>query len=154
MIAFLYLWLLHCTPWVVILQGQNNTRPVFVSTMPSGAPKSSQFRCDWKGQGSRDKHFCFTLRIKDYPFYFFKDFIYLFWERGREGERKGENHRCVVASWARHSGTWPAAQACALTGNQTSDPLVHRPAFNPLSHTSQGYPFYLWYVPSFYRNIY
>ena len=22
--------------------------------------------------------------------------------------------------------TWPATQACALTGNQTSDPLVHR----------------------------
>ena len=35
-------------------------------------------------------------------------------------------------------GTWPASQACALTGNQTSDPLVHRLALNPLSHTSQG----------------
>ena len=36
-------------------------------------------------------------------------------------------------------GTWPATQACALTGNQTGDPLVHRPVLNPLSHTSQGY---------------
>ena len=35
-------------------------------------------------------------------------------------------------------GTWPATQACALTGNQTGDPLVHRPALNPLSHMSQG----------------
>ena len=35
-------------------------------------------------------------------------------------------------------GTWPATQACALTGNQTSDSLVHRPVLNPLSHTSQG----------------
>ena len=35
-------------------------------------------------------------------------------------------------------GTWPATQACALTGNRTSDPLVHRPALNPLSHTSRG----------------
>ena len=35
-------------------------------------------------------------------------------------------------------GTWPAPQACDLTGNQLSDPLVHRPALNPLSHTSQG----------------
>ena len=35
-------------------------------------------------------------------------------------------------------GTWPTAQACALTSNQTSDPLVCRPALNPLSHTSQG----------------
>ena len=35
-------------------------------------------------------------------------------------------------------GTRPATQACAPTGNPTSDPLVHRLAFNPLSHTSQG----------------
>ena len=35
-------------------------------------------------------------------------------------------------------GTWPATQARALTGNQTSDPLVFRLALNPLSHTSQG----------------
>ena len=36
-------------------------------------------------------------------------------------------------------GTCPATQACALSGNQTSDPLVCRLAFNPLSHTSQGF---------------
>ena len=35
-------------------------------------------------------------------------------------------------------GTWPATQACALTGNQSSGPLVRRPALNPLSHSSQG----------------
>ena len=35
-------------------------------------------------------------------------------------------------------GTWPATQACALTGNRTGNPLVHRPALNPLSYTSQG----------------
>ena len=35
-------------------------------------------------------------------------------------------------------GTWSATQACALTGNQTGGPLIHRPALNPLSHTSQG----------------
>ena len=34
--------------------------------------------------------------------------------------------------------TWPATQACALSGNRTSDPAVRRLAFNPLSHTSQG----------------
>ena len=28
-------------------------------------------------------------------------------------------------------GTWPATQACALTGNRTDDPLLHRPALNP-----------------------
>ena len=35
-------------------------------------------------------------------------------------------------------GTWPATQACALTRNQTDDPLVCRPMLNPLSHPSQG----------------
>ena len=35
-------------------------------------------------------------------------------------------------------GTWPATQACALSGNLTGDLLVCRPALNPLSHTSQG----------------
>ena len=34
-------------------------------------------------------------------------------------------------------GTWSATQARALTGNQTGDPLVHRLALNPLSHTSE-----------------
>ena len=36
--------------------------------------------------------------------HFFKDFIYLFLERGREGERKGEKHQCVVASHVAPTG--------------------------------------------------
>ena len=40
-----------------------------------------------------------------------------------------------VPNWG---GTWPESQECALTGNRTGDFSVHRPAFNPLSHTSQG----------------
>ena len=35
-------------------------------------------------------------------------------------------------------GTWPTIQSCALAGNRTGDPLVHRPVLNPLSYTSQG----------------
>ena len=35
-------------------------------------------------------------------------------------------------------GTWPATQACALTGNRTGDPLVDRLALTPLSHANQG----------------
>ena len=35
-------------------------------------------------------------------------------------------------------GTWHTPQSCALTGNRTSNPLVHRLALSPLSHTSQG----------------
>ena len=68
----------------------------------------------------------------------FKDFIlFTFRERGREGER--EKNIIVWLSLARPLlGTWPATQASALTGNRTGDPLVHRPAPNPLSHISQG----------------
>ena len=42
-------------------------------------------------------------------------------------------------------GTSPATQACALTGNQTSSSLVHRPVLNPLNHTGQGPFFFLLY---------
>ena len=34
-------------------------------------------------------------------------------------------------------GTWSTTQACAQSGNRTSDPLGHRPMFNALSYTSQ-----------------
>ena len=36
-------------------------------------------------------------------------------------------------------GIWPTTQTCALTGNQTGDPLVPRPMLHPLSHSSQGF---------------
>ena len=69
--------------------------------------------------------------------FYFKDlFIYLFLER--RGRKRGRL-QCVVASHAPPTGgTWPPTHACALTGNQTSDPLVHRSALNPLSHNSQN----------------
>ena len=72
-----------------------------------------------------------------FTYLFLKDFIYF--QREREGEREGMKYQRVFASHVVPPlGTWPATQACALTGNQTSDPLVHRPVLNPLSHTSQG----------------
>ena len=42
------------------------------------------------------------------PFLFFKDFIYLFLEMGREGEREGEKYQCVVASCVPRLGIEPA----------------------------------------------
>ena len=35
---------------------------------------------------------------------YFKDFIYLFLERGKGGEREGEKHQCVIASCAPPTG--------------------------------------------------
>ena len=69
---------------------------------------------------------------------FFKYFIYLFLERG-EGREKEGNINVWLPLQRPLLGTWPATQACALTRNQTSNPLIHRPALNPLSHTSQGW---------------
>ena len=63
--------------------------------------------------------------------------FYLFIFREREGEREEEKPQCVPLVCP-PLGTWPATQACALTGNRTVDSLVHRLALNPLSHTSQG----------------
>ena len=63
--------------------------------------------------------------------------FYLFSERGERKEKKGEKHQ-LVASQTPPARDWPATQACALTGNRTSDPLVCRLALKPLSHTSQG----------------
>ena len=58
-------------------------------------------------------------------------------ERGREGGREG-NINVRLPLMHPLLGPLPATQACALTGNQTDDPLVHRLALNPLSHPSQG----------------
>ena len=63
---------------------------------------------------------------------------YLFLERGEGKEKERERN---INLWLPLAcpllGPWPATQACALTGNQTSGPLVFRPLHNPLSHTSQ-----------------
>ena len=65
-------------------------------------------------------------------------YLFIFRKRERERERAGNKYHCVVASCAPPTGDLPANQEGALTGNQTSDPLVRRPVLNPLSHTSQG----------------
>ena len=73
-------------------------------------------------------------------FFFPKDFIYLFLERG-EGRKKGretsmwEKHP-LVASSTHPDGDW--SQAYAMTGNQTGDLLLCRNTPNQLSHMGQG----------------
>ena len=71
--------------------------------------------------------------------FLFLDFIYLFLERG-EGrvKEKMENINVWLPLACPQLGTLPTTQACALTGNQTSDPLVYRLVLSPLSHISQG----------------
>ena len=74
---------------------------------------------------------------------FQKDIIYLFLERGKGGRKR---ERRNISVWLPLAcpllGTWPTTQACALTGNWTDDPFVHRLVVSsPLSHTSQGWFF-------------
>ena len=62
----------------------------------------------------RMTNFIFTAK----HFVFFKKhFIYFFLKKGEGKEKEGEKHQCVVASHAPPTGTWPATQAYALTGN-------------------------------------
>ena len=70
---------------------------------------------------------------------FKKYFLYLFLDRGEEREKERERNIIVWLPLVRPPlGTWTTTQECALSRNQASDPLVHRLALNPLSHTSQG----------------
>ena len=66
-------------------------------------------------------------------------FFYLLIFREGKGRRKRGREINVWLPLVRPLlGTWPTTEACALTGNQTGDALVHRPVLSPLSHTSQG----------------
>ena len=69
---------------------------------------------------------------------FLKIFIYLFLERGEGREKERERINVWLPVTRPQLGTWPATQACVLTGNRTGDLWFHRPALNPLSHTIQG----------------
>ena len=87
-----------------------------------------------------------------FPERFLKRF-YLFIFRQREGERKGNTNVCLPLV---HPllGALPTTQVCALTGNRTSDPLVHRVVLNLLIHTSQGGKFWFTFSFSFWYKTY
>ena len=55
--------------------------------------------------------------------------------REREGERERNIHVWLPPGGLAHS----PGMGITLTGNRTSNPLVCRPALNPLSHISQGH---------------
>ena len=66
--------------------------------------------------------------------FFSKDFIYLFLERGREEEK----HQCVVPSHTLPTEDLAHNPRMCPDWESNQQLLIHRPALNPLSHTSHG----------------
>ena len=56
--------------------------------------------------------------------FFLRLYLFIFRERGREGEREEEKHQCVVASRTPSTGDLACNPGIALSGNGTRDPLV------------------------------
>ena len=81
---------------------------------------------------------------------FFKDFIYLFLERGEGRER--EKHQCVVASPVPPTGDLACNPGMCPDWESNGEPLVLRLVPNPLSQTSQDQVFFFFlrfYLSSF-----
>ena len=70
-------------------------------------------------------------------------FFYLFQSEGKGGEKRGRETSTGCLLHIPQPGTEPAAQACALTSNQTCELLVCGTMPNQLSHISQGEFFFL-----------
>ena len=113
----------------------------------------------WAGKRSFHCDFRFNLILKIFLLYseavhkmrfassgqtkncFFLKILLIFSKRGREGEWEGEKHWCereTSVCWTEH-----ASQACALTGNRTSDLLLCGTMPNQLNHTHQGWKLFL-----------
>ena len=126
-----------CVVWHTDLKGRNKTLPVHrwcdclcrqSQGMPQKFPRINDFSKWFKASPQKATIFQYT-RDKQLKTEFFFPFFFL---------KRGKYQRVVVPS-VPLQGTCPTTQACALTGNQTSDISVCRPALSPLSHTSQGW---------------
>ena len=114
-----------------------------------------------KKQGRKGVHSIIYLRGGNWDInlsylyiFIYLNILFIYFQREGKGKTKRgrETSMCKrYISWlpltCPQLGTWPATQACVLTGNRTSDLLVCRMALNPLSHTSQDCIF-------IYLNIY
>ena len=106
----------------------------------SGIKHTCSRKCQEVEQHSLDGMTPCTMEAEQltFTFSFFKR-LYSFLERGRKGEREGEEHQCVVASHTspatggldRNPGMYPAWES-------NCNALVHSPMLSPLRHTSQG----------------
>ena len=73
--------------------------------------------------------------------FFFKILFIYFLDRGEGREREKKRNINVWVPLVHPSlGTWPATQACALTGNRTRKRLLYGRTPNQLSYRGQGGP--------------
>ena len=71
--------------------------------------------------------------------FFSKDFyVFIFRERRREGERGGEKHQLIASHSLPNGEPGPPPRHVLQQGIEPVTLQFCKPAFNPLSHTSQG----------------
>ena len=70
-----------------------------------------------------------------FTFIFFK-ILFIFFREGKGRRKRERNINVWLPLTCPLPRIWPPTQARALTGNGTSDSLVHRLALSPLSHTN------------------
>ena len=68
----------------------------------------------------------------------FQKTLFIFRERGKEGEREGEKHQCVVASCVLPTGDLTHHPDMCPDWESNQRPFGSQPGLNPLSYTSQG----------------
>ena len=70
--------------------------------------------------------------------YIFKGYFLIFREEKGQRQRGRETSMCGCLLYTPYWGCGLQPRHGPYTGNPIGNPLVHRPAFNPLSHTRQG----------------
>ena len=70
--------------------------------------------------------------------FLYRFYLFIFRERGKEGEREGEKHQCVVASWAPPTGDLACNPGMCPDWESNRWPFGLQAALNPLSYASQG----------------
>ena len=77
------------------------------------------------------------IKLLIFSHYFLKILFIYFYREGKDGRRR-ERKTSMCGCLSNDPYTrYLTRNPCALTGNWTGDPLVHRLVLNPLSHTSQ-----------------
>ena len=66
-------------------------------------------------------------------------YLFIFGEKGRERQREGEKHQCVVASHTPPIGDLPHNPGMCPDWESNRQPFASQAALNPLNYTSQGH---------------